>query len=45
MSVNTNKQVAESGYPLVWLLGHADEARVVVDDGTGGYWVPNLCPH
>ena len=34
-SVNTNKLTAESGYhnpdPLVWLLGHANEAKVVVE--------------
>ena len=33
--VNTNKMVAESGYhnpdPLVWLLGHANEAEIVVE--------------
>ena len=52
MLVNTNKLVAESGYhnpdPLVWLLGHANEAKAVVEgktNGTGGYWVPDLCPH
>ena len=54
MSVSTNKLVAESGYcsldHLVWLLGHANEAMIVVEgvemaSGIGGYWVPNLCPH
>ena len=35
MLVSTNKPVAESGYhnpdPMVWLLGHANEAMVVVE--------------
>ena len=35
MSVHTNKLVVESGYynpyPLVWLLGHANEDMVVVE--------------
>ena len=52
MLVNTSKLVAESRCynpdPLVWSLGHANEAKIVVEggnDSTGRYWVPNLCPH
>ena len=52
-SVCTSKLAAESRYhnpaPLIWLLDHANEARVVVEGvemmalvDTG---VPNLCPH
>ena len=37
MSVSTNKLAAESGYhnpdPLVWVLGHANVAMVVIDGG------------
>ena len=52
MLVSTGKLVTESRYhspdPLRHLLGHANETSVVEgdgDDGLGGYWVPNLCPH
>ena len=52
-SVSPNTLVAEPRYRnpslLVWLICHANEAtgcgRRVVDNGTGGNWVPYLCPH
>ena len=51
--VKTKKLAAESMYhnldPLVWLLGHANNAMAVVeggeDDGSGRYQVSNVCPH
>ena len=51
--VSTSKPVAEPEYhnpdPLVPLLGHTNEAAVVVEGGgdnnISGYWVPNLYPH
>ena len=51
MLINTSKLVAEFRYhnpdPLVCLLGHANDMgclRGITGSGTGGYWVPNLCP-
>ena len=51
-SIIMSKPMAEPGHhspsPLVWLICCANEATAVVgcgDDGTGGYWVPNICPN
>ena len=50
--ISTNKLAVQPRHhnpsPLVKLIGHTNEATVVVegeDDGTGRYWLLILCPY